>query len=91
MPVFNGTAGGDLLVGTTSPDSFVGGSGNDTIDGGAGSDVVLFPDATTGVVVDLLAGTASDGQGGLDTLVFIEGVDATAFNDTVRLSNSAGS
>eukprot|EP01031_Cornospumella_fuschlensis_P022412 gene22412-27377_t len=37
-----------------------------------------------GVVVDLAAGTAQDGQGGSDILTHIANVDGTRFNDTLQ-------
>lgn len=83
-----GLAGDDILRGDAGDDYLQGGAGNDALDGGTNSnnwaDFVGFGGATVGVTVDLAAGTATDGQGGTDTLVGIEGVDDTAFNDTIK-------
>lgn len=84
----NGLAGDDILRAGAGDDYLQGGLGNDTLDGGANSnnwaDFVGFSGATVGVVVDLAAGTATDGQGGADTLIGIEGVDDTPFDDTIK-------
>lgn len=83
-----GTANNDTLTGGTGDDVLDGGAGNDTLDGGAHTgtygDWVKFAGATTGVTVDLAAGTATDGQGGADTLVNIEGMYDTPFDDVLK-------
>ena len=71
-------------------EKFVGRGGNDTIDGGGGFDEVVYTLAPGAVSVDLQAGTASDGVGGADTLVGIEAVMGSAFDDTLTGSNGAG-
>ncbi|MFN7305277.1 MAG: beta strand repeat-containing protein, partial [Alphaproteobacteria bacterium] len=79
---------------TTNAGLFVfGNGGNDTIISNI-TDNAVFADynspisTTTSIVVDLTSGTASDGQGGTDSLVGIRGVSATSFDDT--LLGSAG-
>jgi Ca2+-binding RTX toxin-like protein len=64
--------------------------GNDIINGGAGYDEVRYDaDASSGgiagqgVIVDLGAGTATDGFGNHDTLIGIEGVRGTMFADNL--------
>lgn len=83
-----GLAGNDALSGGAGDDILDGGAGNDTLDGGANTggwgDFAAFFDAATGVTVDLTAGTASDGQGGTDTLSGIEGVQDTRFDDILK-------
>jgi len=77
-----GTAGADQLVGGTANDTLNGSAGNDTLDGGAGVDVVSYAGATGGVNVQLWADQAgNDGQGGSDTLLNIENVVGSGFND----------
>ena len=92
---FNDTlTGGNLANGSGASDGlefFTGGAGNDTIDGGAGYDRADYTTSTAGVVVTLGGtsnGTASDGLGGTDTLISIEGVRGSAFNDTLTGSDS---
>lgn len=83
-----GLAGNDALGGGGGDDVLDGGAGNDTLDGGANSatwgDLVSFNEALTGVMVDLTAGTASDGQGGTDVLIGIEGAIDTRFDDNFK-------
>lgn len=84
----NGLAGDDILRGGAGDDYIQGGPGNDTIDGGASSsgwaDFVGYGGATVGVTVDLAAGTATDGQGGTDSLISIEGVHDSSFDDNIK-------
>jgi len=78
-------AGGDSLTGTTltgngDSEVLVGTDKSDTIDGGALQDVVSYENADQGVVVNLAAGTATEGSV-TDTLSNIEGVRGSAFDD----------
>ncbi len=84
-----GTDFADTFIGDETNNSFWGGGGNDAIDGGAGIDRVRYDfSATTGIVADLVAGTATDGQGGTDKLANIENVRGTSFAD--RIVGDAG-
>ena len=85
-----GNAGNDELYGGADEDVLIGGLGDDLIDGGLGSteggfdiDTVDYYDAPGAVVVNLATGTASDGSGGTDTLVDIERVDGSRFDDSL--------
>ena len=79
-----GGAGNDTVRGGDGHDELRGGAGNDLLDGGNGWDVVAYWDATAGVNVNLADGVASnDGTGGADTLVGIENVGGSNFNDTI--------
>ncbi|HSH90655.1 MAG TPA: calcium-binding protein [Ramlibacter sp.] len=68
----------DTLASGAGNDTLHGGRGNDSVNGGAGDgDTASFYDlifGATGAIVDLVAGTASDGTGGTDTLTGIEHV-----------------
>jgi Ca2+-binding RTX toxin-like protein len=91
-----GSQHADTLIGTAgvTVSSLYGGSGNDTLDGrqggdlldgGAGSDWAYYALSGNLVRVDLGDGiTESGGQANGDTLVGIENVVATGFNDTLR-------
>ena len=78
-----GFAGDDQLFGDDDPDGLDGGAGNDLLDGGAGLDAVNYAQSPAGVVVNLAAGTAQDGLGGTDTLVSIEQITGSDFDDTL--------
>ena len=82
----------DVLTGsdtTTYTEVFEGRTGNDTIDGRGGNDSVRYDAGATGVNVNLVTGIALDGQGGTDTLLNIEGVRGSNFNDTLTGGNPA--
>jgi Ca2+-binding RTX toxin-like protein len=66
----------DTLTGSSvaTLESFEGREGNDTINGVAGLDRVDYHYSKAGIVVDLAAGTASDGWGGADRLLNIDDV-----------------
>ena len=71
---------------------FTGNAGNDTIDGAAGYDLADYTTSTSGVMVTLggtAPGSATDGWGGVDVLIAIEGVRGSAYTDWLTGSDSA--
>jgi Ca2+-binding RTX toxin-like protein len=80
-----GEQGNDFLYGNDGKDYLGGGPGDDTLDGGAGEDRVSYAvDATNGVTVDLnLQGVAQDTGMGWDTLISIEHLSGTIYDDTL--------
>jgi Ca2+-binding RTX toxin-like protein len=95
----SGAGGNDTLRGGGGNDRLDGGAGNDELLGGDGSDTAdflyfdkMFGGAAivgTGVVADLVAGTATGGdQVGSDRLSGIENLRGTFYND--RLLGNAG-
>lgn len=88
-----GSDGGDILWGGDGEDTLTGGLGSDTLhgnagedilDGGSSSDIADYSTAAAGVNVDLSSGIASDdGDGSSDTLIGIEDIRGSAFNDTL--------
>ena len=98
-----GTRVADTFIGTASASDyarFQGLAGNDTFIGGIGWDALDYRKdqhimdvsgkyGTSGVVVDLRAGTATDGYGDTDTLSGIEEVRGSDYRD--RLFGSASS
>jgi Ca2+-binding RTX toxin-like protein len=85
-----GNAGNDQLQGGDDDDFLSGGLGDDILDGGAGFDrISTFTGATAGVTVDLnIQGIAQNTGQGMDTLIGIEAVSGTAFND-ILIGNGA--
>lgn len=82
--VLAGHEGADKLYGGDGDDYLLGGPGDDLIDGGAGNDWAAYEDATSGVKVDLTkAGVQDTGGGGKDTLVGIENLYGSRFNDVL--------
>lgn len=84
---FAGGDGVDYLYGGNRDDWLQGGKGADYINGGAGFDMVSYADAPSGITAELYFndgttdGKITAGEWGLDTLVSIEDVEGTNFND----------
>jgi len=85
--ILSGGAGDDTLSGGNGDDTLIGGAGNDALNGGSGNDWVSYADATSGVTVDLGAGTATGG-GGSDTLISIENAIGSNYADTITGTSS---
>jgi hypothetical protein len=71
-----------LIIGTSNDDVLLANTGeNDILDGGAGSDTASFENSI-GIIVNLSSGLAIDPvSGDFDTLISIENVKGSAFND----------
>ncbi|MBK9120783.1 MAG: hypothetical protein IPM18_14485 [Phycisphaerales bacterium] len=73
----------NVLVGGDGDDLLRGGAGDDLLDGGAGFDTADYSKATGGVVIDLtLLGPQDTISAGVDTLLDIERVIGSAYDDT---------
>jgi Ca2+-binding RTX toxin-like protein len=82
-------AGSDALHGLGGNDILNGGAGNDLLDGGAGIDIASYADASAAVKVNpTLTGAQNTDGSGSDTLVGIENLVGSAYNDT--LTGDAG-
>jgi Ca2+-binding RTX toxin-like protein len=85
--LLKGLAGNDGLYGQGGDDTLAGGPGDDRLDGGAGHDIADYRDQAAypgdseyGIDVDFAGHKVVTGDG-QDTLVGIERVDGSAFND----------
>ena len=84
-----GSAFGDTLIGDNQNNWFTGERGADVINGGGGFDWADyrndadFNNDGTGVTVNLVLGTATDGWGDIDSLTGIENIRGSMFNDTL--------
>jgi predicted extracellular nuclease len=87
-PFVMGGSGNDTLTGGSNDDTFVGGPGNDLINGGLSADTTSYAESPALVTVNLLAGTASDGYGGTDTLVSVNNATGSAYNDNITGNTS---
>ncbi|MBZ9647468.1 M10 family metallopeptidase C-terminal domain-containing protein [Sphingobium sp. 3R8] len=86
----NGLDGNDVLQGGTGNDRLNGGLGDDTLDGGADVDTVTYAGMAAGVTVSLaIAGAQNTIGAGTDTLVGIENLAGTSFNDVLTGNGGA--
>jgi Ca2+-binding RTX toxin-like protein len=83
-----GDAGANTLTGGAGNDTLIGGAGADVLDGGAGTDTADYSSSGAAVSVNLTTGFASDGNADGDTLISIENLVGSNFNDT--LTGDAG-
>jgi Ca2+-binding RTX toxin-like protein len=95
--VLDGWSGNDTLSGANGNDTLFGGSGNDTLLGGAGADILdggtgrdtaNYQYSAAGVKIHLKNGTGSGGDAAGDTLISIESVVGSKFNDTLNGSGA---
>lgn len=85
-----GGPGNDLLYGEANDDTLMGSAGDDLLDGGSGSsDTADYRYATSGIAVNLSTSTgttSNDGEGGSDTLLNIENIIGSEFDDTILVT-----
>ena len=86
--VLRGRGGEDWIWGDEGNDTISGGQGNDHLDGGIGTDTLDYSGTTGALVVDMVNGTANDGQGGTDTISNFENVIGGDYNDRI-IGNAA--
>jgi hypothetical protein len=90
----NGSVFDDLLIGGSAGrqgiydgvEQFTGGPGSDTIDGAGGDDVAIYNSSPGPISVNMNLATEqvqNDGWGFKDTLIDIQGIVGTAYDDTV--------
>ncbi|WP_088182258.1 M10 family metallopeptidase [Sphingobium sp. Z007] len=85
-----GNSGNNILTGLAGNDVLNGGLGNDTLDGGADSDTATYAGMAAGVTVSLaIAGAQNTVGAGTDTLVGIENLTGTSFNDVLTGNSGA--
>ncbi|WP_144053173.1 tandem-95 repeat protein, partial [Xenococcus sp. PCC 7305] len=87
-----GTGGNDALTGTTDSELLAGFAGNDVLDGRAGNDILdggpnidtaVYQSDSAGVNVNLNTGIVNGGFGGTDTLISIENIIGSEFDDNI--------
>ena len=71
----------DVLIGNDQANALTGGLGDDILNGGPGSDTAAYVSAANGVTVDLTIAGPQDTGEGKDTLVSIENVAGSFFNN----------
>jgi Ca2+-binding RTX toxin-like protein len=85
--ILAGTGGDDTLEGRAANDTLRGGTGADILDGGLGNDTAHYGASASGVIIDMLAGTASGGEAEGDTLISIERIVGSNHADTLTGTN----
>ena len=86
----HGEGGNDQIFGNTGNDEMVGGPGNDSLNGQGGiGDLIGYNLATTGVTVNLAAGSATGD--GTDSITGVENAVGSAFADTLTGSTTVNS
>lgn len=78
-----GSSFNDTLIGDAAGQTLEGGLGADSLNGGAGVDTASYANAAAGVRVILWQGIGNAGEANGDTLVSIERIIGSAFNDTL--------
>ena len=76
-----GTNDGDTMKGLGGNDTLKGGGGADWIDGGAGIDSAIYADSSVGVTIDLWGGRGKGGTAEGDTLINVENIYGSGYND----------
>ncbi|NBB47172.1 hypothetical protein GVN24_02675 [Rhizobium sp. CRIBSB] len=90
-----GDAAGDVFdsiegyLGSAFDDTFVGNSTGNTFNGGSGVDTIDYSSSTEGVNVNLTTNSHSGGHASGDSLVSIERVVGTAFDDIIASATAA--
>jgi len=78
-----GGLGNDVLLGGLNNDILIGGKGADFLSGGLGTDTVDYSGSDAGVTVSLTTGKGSGGDAEGDTIVLVENVIGSAFDDVL--------
>lgn len=86
--ILRGDAGNDDLHGDAGDDHLRGGAGADELDGGAGLDTASYLDSPSRVVVNLASGTGLFGDAAGDSIMNVENVYGSEFDDV--LTGDAG-
>ncbi|MFN0044863.1 MAG: hypothetical protein ACKVOS_00165 [Sphingorhabdus sp.] len=82
--IFTGTTGNDTIVGTGDDDILTGLAGNDILNGAGGNDTASYAGAAGSARVSLALATSQNiGVDGRDTLISIENLIGSNFNDVL--------
>ena len=84
-----GRSGNDALFGGSANDFLLGGIGGDHMEGGAGTDGTSYLSSFGGVTIDLQFNVATGGDADGDTLIGMEDVQGSMFDDALYGNNSA--
>jgi len=79
-----GAGGADVLNGETGDDLLLGEGGADTIDGGTGNDTASYETSNAAVTVRLAGNVAQGGHAAGDTLIRVENLIGSTYEDTLE-------
>src|SRR5262245_1857778 len=79
--VFNGGQGHDILNGWEGNDLLIGGAGGDDLHGYAGNDTASYVGSNAAVIVNLMTGEGFGGHAEGDTLIGIDNLIGSSFDD----------
>lgn len=80
----HGGSGNDSLQGSDGDDLLTGSTGDDILNGGTGFDTLSYAGASGPITLDLsLVGAQDTGSSGVDTLLNIERIEGSAFDDSL--------
>ena len=79
-----GEGGNDVVIGAAGDDVLMGGLGADQLDGGEGADTASYERAGASVSASLLSGRGGLGEAGGDTLIGIENIIGSDFDDAFK-------
>ncbi|WP_415015098.1 calcium-binding protein, partial [Brevundimonas sp.] len=81
----DGGAAANLIYGGNGNDTLISGAGDELLHGGSHLDLASYENSLSGVTVDLRVSVAQNtGGGGLDTLLSVENLRGSEFNDVLR-------
>ena len=88
----NATGNGldNVITGNSGNNTLIGGAGADTLDGGGGSDTASYITSPSAVTVSLMTGVCSGGDAQGDTLVGIDNLVGSNFDDTLEGNTNNG-
>jgi len=78
-----GGLGNDILLGGLNNDILIGGKGADFLSGGLGTDTADYSGSDSGVTVNLTTGEGHGGDAEGDTIVLVENLIGSAFDDVL--------
>jgi Ca2+-binding RTX toxin-like protein len=78
-----GLDGNDTINAGTGNDTLIGGGGADVLNGEDGDDTASYADSSTGVIIDLQAGTGTLGDAQGDSLISIERIIGSTHADSI--------
>lgn len=84
-----GGNGNDWLQGQEGNDTLIGGAGNDTLDGGNGADTASYATSSAAVTVNISTNSHSGGDAQGDSLLNIENVIGSNYNDLLNGNSDA--